>query len=283
MNERMLSDAIGNINERFVSSAIRHKPKKKYVRRVANFFLVMIIVSFNMTNLFRCGSAQKGDDGSVEALRVMEYNGAYYEEITTDDTDILIRNNLPYEITEDMLGTPLGDATDPLGNDMGDLYTFEPYSAITTEDDRTCRSVYINENDGEYSYMLFCNYISFDDNTHTEFTELLSVYGIDEWEDIESIKIGKTTYTGSEDIKRIFGTFTSSYAMGNDDYRQIIADCGMESESAEQKDTALGEKRNPEDIRIVSNKGVVINNITYYPETDFVYWALSYFKLDEQL
>ena len=284
MNIHDFSEALGNIDDRFISSAMNVRPKKRFRRyAVANFLLVMLIAGFNMTSLFRCG-ATKGDDGQyVDSLNVIIHNGAYYEEVFVNDSECLIKNNLPYEITEDMLGIPLGNAKDPMGNTVGNLYTYKPHADIVTEDDRTCRSVYINEDDGEYSYMLFCNYISFDSNTHTEFTELLSVYGIDEWQDIESIRIGRNTYTQNSDIKRIFKIFTSSYALGNDDYQNLIADCGMEYVTENETVSGAEEKKALEEIRIVSKEGVVINNITYYPRTDYIYWALSYFRLDESL
>ncbi len=279
MDVYRLSDAIGEIDERFISSAINHKPKRRFRRyAVANFLLVMIIVGFNMTTLFRCGSDMKGDDAAP--INIVEFGGACYEEVMTHDSDTLIRYDLPYEITDDMVGENLGSGKDPYGEKWGNIYVYEPYSHITTDDGRVCRSVYINENEGIYSYLLFCNPILFDSNTHTEFTELLSFYGIDEWKDVESLRIGERTYTAPSDIKRLFGIFTESLSMGNDDFDSFIYE-GTDSSApmdmiSEMADTSMG-------IRIISEEGVIINDMTFYPTINHIHWAGSYFRLEEDV
>ncbi|MBR6801345.1 MAG: hypothetical protein IKM61_06310 [Eubacteriaceae bacterium] len=273
MNVNKLSDAIGHIDERFIASAMNRRANKKRRRfAAANFLILVLVAGFNMTTLFRCGSSdKKGDDGAM-ILNVIEYNGAYYEQVDMNDTYLLDMYNLPYEITSEMVGKNLGSGKNAVGEKYGNIYVYAPYSKITTKDGRTCRSVYVSEENGEYSFLLFCNIVSFDSNTHMEFTELMSFFGIDEAEDIESMTIGDEKYISPEDISCLYDIFTSSLSMGSDDFSSI-------------NDVGTDEFAHMEvlDMRIVSKEGVVINNMMYYSGINYIRWADNYFRLEEGL
>lgn len=289
MDKERLSDAIGMIDDKYIAHALDFRPARKLHRyAVANFLLVMIIVGFNMTTLFRCSSADKGADTALLVDDVIIHNGAYYSNADMDDISLLAEYNLPYEITPDMLGerltagaASLSDAeTTEEENEMYEIYVYEPYSDITTSDGRNCRSVYVMDPGGEYSYLLFCNFISFDSNTHTEFTELLSVYGIDEADDIQSVTVGDKHYSGKDDIARLFAGFTSSKSMGNDDFDDMILGS---DDSLRKADITEQMAMTGQDIKITSVSGVVANNLIYYPTINCIHWAGSYFRLEEDI
>ncbi len=276
MDTNKLMDAIGNIDERFISSALNRKPKKKSKRFIAaNFLILFVGVCLNMTTLFRCGSAGVQDD-NVSPLNVIEHNGAYYEQVDMNDTAFLDKYNLPHEISSDMTGAWLGSGTDPNGIRSWNLYSYDPYSKIKTKDGRSVRSVYINEEDGIYSFVLFCNYTMSD---HTEFTELSAVYGIDEWQDIAEITIGDKNYTDEKDIKRLYENFVSSYAMGGDDFDAVITD--IVTDEFTHMDILNELAATAENIRMISKDGVVTSQMTYYPTINYIEWALSYFRLND--
>jgi len=227
-----------------------------------------------------------GQDDTLRPLNVLEYNGAYYEGIDMSDTKTLDKYNLPHEITADMIGNSLGTGLDSEGKQTEQtFYQYAPYADITTittelKQERAQRAAYIIEEDGVYSFALFCNFISYDSNTHTEASEMFVVYGVDESTDIASITIGDDKITDSDKIKELFDILYHSYAMGNDDYQNTVFK-GMSEEEQQALSIELADSML--EIRIETTEGMVINNIRYQPTIQFVSWALNYYKLDSAL
>lgn len=283
MTNEKLYEVLGDINEKHVKEAREHHKAKKPVwlkwGAMAACLCLVVGIAIHVLN----PKGGPGQDDPLRPLNVIEYNGAYYEGIDMTDTKTLDAFNLPYEITEDMIGASLGAGLGPAGEKTEQtLYQYLPYAdiiTITTElkQERAQRAVYIVEDGGAYSFALFCNFIGFDSNTHTEASEMFVVYGVDEPADIVSITIGKDKITDAEQIKALFDNLNNSYAMGNDDYQNAVFK-GMSEE--EQQSLSIELADSMIEIRIETAEGIAINNLRYYPTINYVSWALNYYKLD---
>ena len=105
-----------------------------------------------------------GPDSLVQEIAALEFNGAYYE--ATDIPEALERYGLPTVITENMAGKHLS-YLEPNGG--------AGYKESATETDielleyapASCRGVYVIRDGSKYLAALFCNILSFDDNTST--------------------------------------------------------------------------------------------------------------------
>ena len=233
----------------------------------------------------------KGNGGqdfgkTVPPINLIEFGGAYYEDIPLTETKVLDNYNLPREITEDMVGSSLGVgyAADGKRTEQT-FYQYLPYAGAVTvtgnlEQERHQRAVYVLEEEGVYSYALFCNFLMLDDNTHTEASEMFAVYGIDEATDIAYMTIDGKRMDDPQKIAQIFGALWQSYAMGNEDYQKTIY--GGKSEEAQQ---ALSKELadSAVEINMVTTEGIAVRNIRYYPEIQYVSWRLNYYKLEGTL
>lgn len=224
-----------------------------------------------------------GQGDPVPPLKIIEYEGAYYESIDMANTEILDTYHLPCEITEDMVGDPLGTGLDGSGKQTErTMYQYVPYADIVTvtgglNQERAQRAVYVVEEGEGYSFALFCNFIHLDSNTHEEASELFAVYGVDEAEDIAGIAIGGETASDSARIQEIFDNLYHSHSMGNDDYQDTFFK-GMSEEDQQALSVDLADSMIK--IKIITTNGVVINNLNYYPTINYVYWALNYYQLN---
>lgn len=287
MNRKDLYNSFNEVDDDILErsdAATKRKANPIWLKWGAIAACLCLMVSIAIPVLHHKGGP--GQDDPLRPLNVIEYNGAYYEGIDMSDTKTLDKYNLPHEITADMIGTSLGAGLDSKGEQTEQtFYQYAPYAdilTITTElkQERAQRAVYIVEEDGVYSFALFCNFISFDSNTHTEASEMFVVYGIDESADIANITIGNDKITDSEKIKELFDTLYHSYAMGNDDYQNTVFK-GMSEEEQQALSIELADSM--VEIRIETTEGLVINNIRYQPTIQFVSWALNYYKLDSAL
>lgn len=285
MKKEELFNIIGEVDEQKVGAAGMAMNKKKsrpvWLKWGAMAACLCLVVGLAIPVLNPKGGP--GQDDPLRPLNVIEYNGAYYESIDMSDKKILDTYNLPHEITKDMVGISLGAGVDAVGEQTEQtLYQYVPYADIVTittelEQERTQRAVYIVEDGGVYSFALFCNFVGFDSNTHTEASEMFVVYGVDEVEDIASITIDGKEVTDIDKIKALFDNLNGSYAMGNDDYQKAVFK-GMSEE--EQQALSIDLADSMAEIKITTTEGVVINNLCYYPTINYVYWALNYYKLN---
>lgn len=282
MTNAELYEVLGDIRGKYVKEAREYRPAWVRWGTMAACLCLVIGLAIPVLN-------PKGDLGKMDPLRplhVIEYNGAYYEGVDMTDTKTLDHFNLPHEITTDMIGVSLGAGFDAAGEKTEQiLYQYVPYADIVTitgelQQKRTQRAVYIMEDGGDYSFALFCNFIGFDANTHTEASEMFAVYGVDEAEDIAGITIGKENITDAERIKALFDKLNSSYAMGNDDYQNAVFK-GLSEGQQQALSVALADSM--VEIKIETAKGVAINNLCYYPAINYVSWALSYYKLGDPI
>lgn len=223
-----------------------------------------------------------GQGDPLLPLNIIEYDGAYYEAIDMANTGLLDTYHLPYEITADMVGSPLGTGSDLAGGQTRILYQYVPYADIAAglKREHAQRAVYVVEDSGNYSFALFCNFIGPDSNTHREASEMFAVYGVDEAEDIASITIGGEEVSDFARIQEIFDNLYHSVAMGNDDYQHTIFK-GMSE--ADQQALSMELEDSMVEMKITTTEGVVINRLSYYPAINYVYWALNYYQLNSPI
>lgn len=227
-----------------------------------------------------------GQGDPVPPLKVIEYEGAYYEIIDMANTELLDTYHLPREITVGVVGDPLGTGLDGSGKQTERImYQYLPYADIVTvtgglNQERAQRAVYVVEEGEGYSFALFCNFIHLDSNTHEEASELFAVYGVDEAEDIAGIAIGGETVSDSARIQEIFDSLYHSRSMGNDDYQDTFFK-GMSEEDQQALSIELADSMMK--LRIITTDGVAINNLRYYPTINCVCWALNYYQLNDPI
>ena len=282
MRKEEFVEVLGDVNESYVREAETIKKVKKpgWLKWCAMAACLCLMVGLSIPVIRHKGGPWQNDP--LRPLNVIEYNGAYYESINMEDTKILDTYNLPHEITADMVGSSLGSGLNTNGKQTEQiLYQYVPYADIVTittelEQERAQRAVYIVEENGIYSFALFCNFIGFDSNTHTEASEMFVVYGIDEAEDIVSITIGRDKITDADRIRALFDNLYNSYAMGNDDYQSTIFK-GMSENEQQALSNELADSMI--EVQITTAEGIMINNLHYYPTINYVSWALNYYKL----
>lgn len=283
MRTEDFAEVLGDISETHIVEARAERKAKKpvWIKWGAVAACLCLVVGIAIPVLDPKGGPGQNDD--LRPLNVIEYNGAYYEGIDMTEKNVLDTYHLPHEITSDMIGSSLGAGLDHNGEQTRQVfYQYAPYADIVTtttepEQERAQRAVYIVEDGGAYSFALFCNFVPFDSNTHTEASEMFVVYGVDEAEDIANITIGKDKITDADQIEALFDNLNSSYAMGNDDYQNAVFK-GMSEEEQQALSIELADSMI--EVQIVTTDGVVINNLCYYPTINYVSWALNYYKLD---
>ena len=227
-----------------------------------------------------------GQGDPVPPLKIIEYEGAYYEIIDMANTELLDTYHLPREITVGVVGDPLGTGLDGSGKQTERImYQYLPYADIVTvtgglNQERAQRAVYVVEEGEGYSFALFCNFIHLDSNTHEEASELFAVYGVDEAEDIAGIAIGGETVSDSAKIQEIFDNLYHSRSMGNDDYQDTFFK-GMSEEDQQALSIELADSMMK--LRIITTDGVAINNLRYYPTINCVCWALNDYQLNDPI
>ena len=282
MTNETLYEVIGEISDRHIKEAKQARKEKRtiWLKWSAMAACLCLVIALALPIIDK-----DGPDGhqQVQPLNVIKFNGAYYECIDMKNTKILDAYNLPHEITTDMIGYGISvsfDANVEQKNQI--LYQYIPYADITVklEQERPQRAVYILEENGVYSFALFCNYIGEGSNAHTEVNEMFAVYGIDEAEDIAYIIFDKKKLTDINKIKEIFENLYCSYAMGNDDYQNAVFK-GMSEKEQQELCSELADSMI--EIKIVTTEGVVINHIKYYPTTNYVSWGLNYYKLNNSI
>lgn len=290
MKQERILYAMGDINEKLIFDAMNdRKPvKKAWIRRLSVAACLALVLAVGVPYVADVVTHKGGhiglDHTDLDVMTVIAFGGAYYEVIDMTDTKLLDRFHLPHEITPDMIGVSLGAGEDSNGDRIGAFYRYTPYDRIVTVrpngDTRPATAVYVYEDDGEYAFALFCNYLSFDGNTHQEASEMFAVYGIDEAEDIASIEIDGKTVTDRETIRTIYETVNSALAMGGDDFDKTIFKGKNEQEqtalSWEIADATVG-------MRIETVEGLVTGELRYHTSIGYVSWALNYYQLNAPL
>ena len=285
MKRETFSELLGEINESYVKEAEEvNKSSKSHWYKWGTLVacLALVLVIGGVTLLHPMGGPKQDD--FLPPIHLLVYQGAYYEAVDMSDTALLARFNLPNNITEDMIGNSMGKVLDAGGEDtQGEFYHYVPYAHIsatpasdTLNQKRPQSAVYILKESEAYTFALFCNFIPFDTNTHTEAEEMFVVYGVDEAADIVSITANGEKYTDFETIESFFRSLNESNSLGNDDFQKMYF--GDKSEEEQQEiSTALADSVIL--IEAQTNGGIKIPNIHYYPTIGVVSWALNYYQL----
>lgn len=285
MKIETFSELLGEINESYVKEAeeVKKGSKSHWYRRGALAACLALVLLIGGVTLLHPMGGPKQDD-FLTPIHLVAYQGAYYETVDMSDTALLARFNLPNKITENMIGNSLGkvlDASEEYA--QGEFYQYVPYAHIsavpasdTLNQERPQSAVYILKENEAYTFALFCNFIPFDTNTHTEAEEMFAVYGVDEETDIVSITAKGENYTDLEIIERFFFSLNGSTSMGNNDFQKRYF--GDKSEE-EQQEISIALADSVILIEAQTNEGIKIPNIRYYPTIGVVSWALNYYQL----
>ena len=283
MTNKKFYEVLGDVSEKHITKAREYRKTNRpaWLKWGAAAACLCLLIGLAVPVLTPNGGPSQDDP--LHPLGIIEYNGAYYECIDMTDTKTLDDFHLPHEITAEMIGAPLGTSPDPTGERTE--WTFRQYvpyadvAAITGElkQERAQRAVYILENGEACTFAVFCNFIGFDSNTHTEASEMFAVYGVDEAGDIAGITIGNDTFTDAGRIRSLFDNLINSYAMGNDDYQNSVFS-GMSEEKQQALSVELADSMI--EITIETAAGIAINHLCYYPTINYVSWALNYYQLD---
>ena len=284
MRKEEFINIIGELDEKYVEEAQTKRKKPSFRSRwsaLAACFAVVLVIGA-VTVLHPKGDVHQDDP--LAPINLVEYQGAYYEGVDMNDHPLLDRYNLPHAITEDMIGQLLGKVKGANGEDVQqNFYLYAPYEHIQTSvandtlnQKRPQRAVYLLEKDGVYTFALFCNFISFDSNTHTEASEMFALYGADAAEDIASVTVDGEEFTDSETINGFFTGLCCARSMGNDDFQNLIFG-GKSEEEQQMLSTELAESAM--EISIITTEGLAIHQIVYYPTINIFAWGLSYYQL----
>jgi hypothetical protein len=282
MKAEEFCDILADIDAAYVQQAhsVRTKRRPRWPKWAAACLAAIVV--FAVLPFSGLTSGRGGADKSAPAPDVIEFNGAYYEVVDMRNTEALDAYDLPHKITPDMIGRSLGSAQ---SSTQRPLYEYLPYAGAaavtgTLSQERAQRAVYVAEQDGAYAFVLFCNFLPLDSNTHTEAREMFAVYGIDSAEDISCVDIGTQCIRDTETISQIFHTLCQSAALGNDDFQNAVFR-GLSPAEEQALHTGLADSAI--EIHITTAEGLVIRHISYYPSIQYVYWALNYYRLNAPL
>lgn len=126
----------------------------------------------------------------------------------------------------------------------------------------------------QYAFALFYCFIHFDTNTHQEPSEMFVVYGVDSVEDIRIAEIDGQEVANPAEIEDLFENIHNAAALGNDDFQETVLDTMTEVEQLELMNSGV-------EIKFITNDGLVITNMSYFPTINYLSWGSSYYKLSE--
>ena len=297
MKEKRILNALEHVDEKYIEDAAPAKQKSKktvWVRWVAVAACLCLAVGIavpRLTDMFHNkggdpSQTHDGPDSLVQEISALEFNGAYYE--ATDIPEVLERYGLPTVITDNMAGKHLS-YLEPNGG--------AGYKESATETDielleyvpATCRGVYVIRDGSKYLAALFCNILSFDDNTSTGMETLYGFYGIESPDDIVSItevdwkrdKAVGNAVTEKSEIAAFYNLSSSLPSYGNDDFQKIVFDSIPEDQQVKTHTDFANDLRM---IRIETKDGLRFY-IEIHPSFGWIYGngTLSYYQIDAQL
>jgi hypothetical protein len=279
MKTDILLDAIGMINDDTIQDAKKtcRSARRKWIKwgAVAACFVLAltIIVPYISDVVGPKGGPEQND---LRPANSIEFNGAYYKTVDMEDIAVLEEYNLPNEITDDMIGDHLGTGLDADGNNYGEFYAYKPYESIVNEE-RVCRSVYIIKiDDTDTTFGLFCGFVSYDNNTCEDASEMFYAYGIGGIKDIASIQAeGYSEITDTTAIENFYNALINSPVYGNDDYQARVFEGKSKAEQQKFSDELTG---NMIKIRVESIYGTVCY-VNYYPTINYINWFHNYYEL----
>ena len=160
-----------------------------------------------------------------------------------------------------MVGVKLGSGLDADGKQTKtEFYLYMPYAEVSTTEangeQRSQRAVFITSDGSEYSFALFCGFISYGEGTNYEAKEMFAVYGVGGAEDISIIE---AAYDSPDGFQGFCDGLFNAIPNRNEKYQNEV-------------DGAI-------DVKFITEDGLVIKGIQWVPETNSVYWGLTVYKL----
>ncbi len=197
MKKELLMSAVGEISDSHIMEFANVKKKGKgYLLLKKALPMVACLAVIACTIPLAVNYFGFNNDETL-LMSPFAINGSYYEIVT--DTSVLELHGLPDEVNENMIGDYITTAQSDDGKLTAEIYDYLPYEGD---------SVYIALCEGDYYYLLYCNPV-IDADTYS-FSELLSIYGIDEAEDIGEIVIDSHSITDIEEIESLFSVLTQA-------------------------------------------------------------------------
>lgn len=276
MNEQDLFRAINGADDAQLLKS--EKKPKKVLRWVAACAALLVLIFAPVVS--RKGMFQ---DEAAAAIAALEFQGAFYE--TCDHPDVLTRYGLPRKITADMAGEHLA-YLEPEGAGYKEtarttdieLYTYAP---------SPCRAVYVLRDGGTYMAALFCNIYQFDSDTHTEFSEMFRIYGVESAADIASItevswdrdRVVGHTVADEQTIQAFYNIATSLTSHGNDGFQALTFDGIPEEEQVDLHQAFAEDLRK---LRVETKDGLRFY-IDVHTSFGWMEFAMSYYQMDAQM
>ena len=232
-------------------------------------------------NIFRGKGGTDGPSDSLEDVRSLEYNGAYYE--ATDIPEVLTRYGIPKKLGPGLAGEhvsyliPNGTAGYLESADKTDI-------ELLTYAASPCRGVYIVRDYDHYYAAIFCNFILISDEASVELSELYKAYGVSGAEDIISItetdwhrgEAKGRSVTDRTALKDFYSMTCSLMPESIGEFQAEVFD-GIPEEEQQSKHTSFANDCRM--IRIETASGLRFY-IEVYPEFGWLYGpgTLSYFR-----
>lgn len=216
------------------------------LKRILGFTTCLVLIfAFIFLIIHICGN---GDAPYIEAYII---NNNYYE-VTTDNS-ILKEHKLHNKINSDMVGDLICSIVCNDGS-KGDVYKFAGYQGS---------SVLILESNNEYRFMLYCN----PENEAVNFNELLYIYGISDYNDIQLSVDYKDVGSKINTEKLIEALVKSNSVWSSDFYENSNI-----SEATLEKTITV----------IISGSNTDILKFTYYPNAGLIEKACTIFELNSE-
>jgi len=297
MKEKRILNTLEKVDEKYIEDAAPAKQKYKktaWVRWIAVAACLCLAVGVAVPRLIdmfhiKSGTPSQTHDGSdslAQEISALEFNGAYYE--ATDIPEALERYGLPTVITENMAGKHLSYLEPNSGAGYKESAT-ETDIELLEYAPASCRGVYVIRDGSKYLAALFCNILTFDDNTSTELETLYGFYGIESSDDIASItevswnrdKAVGNAVTEKSEIAAFYEISSSLTSYGNDDFQNIVFDTIPEDQQVNAHTEFANDLKA---IRIETKDGLRFY-IEIYPSFGWIYGngTLSYYQIDARM
>lgn len=256
-------------------------------------FLVafIIIAAIGGTTLWQLNPNTETDkdqtEYTLEAMIVLTFREAYYEELDSTNADLMKRFDLDSSLTANDLGDQIGiieeiDAPNP-NHYLG--YAIYEYLHVNGT------NIIIVDSKQGLKYFIFCNFIDRDSEIDKLYdaSDFLDIYGISDSNDISSLQVlewkenllGKYAnrlrynITDSNTIDDFYNLFAILEDVGNDNHQEdVFANVTEEMWQNGYDDYMKGECT----IRMLLTDDTHFD-IIFYPENGYIYCKQAYYKL----
>lgn len=237
MKREVLSEALGNINTRYIDEAVLYNGRGKASGRNVFFKLAAAAACFAIALAIGIPTARRLSVSSdnkpvVGSYMLVEYENAYLE-IIENNPKALAKRGLETEITEELIGNHIAylQKVNPADEHSG-------YIAADGETDTELleyapapyKAVRILRDGDRYRFALFCNYL-LETSECLPISAAFEVYGVSDPSDIASItpiKSGNSwkatgeAVTDGRLISDFYNEVTSLSAYSFDDYHDLV-------------------------------------------------------------